>query len=169
MQGFTISRSFCISYYRIVPNKRAQRVDKHPGELGRSRGAWGGVSQLGPFLAHFWQCLVKYSTPKFWGRVYSNRCVYLALYGMSVGWIARDIYVFSEHVYFLMAAGSWPYKQEGYMMLPHCKRHWGCADTMTCANGTQRLFCSRLFAVHSLMSVVCSILLLSGSDLCKSP
>ena len=31
---------FLFGTYRKVPNKRAQRVDKHPGKLRRSRGAF---------------------------------------------------------------------------------------------------------------------------------
>ena len=71
-----------VSYCK-VPNKRAQRVDNHPGHLRGSRGAfWVFLSQFCSILTNFCLFLVKYSIPKWWGRVYLSRCVYSALYGM---------------------------------------------------------------------------------------
>ena len=73
-----------LKHYRIVPNKRAQRLDKYPSGLRRSRGAfWGFFSTFCSFLTNFGLFLVKYSTTKCWGRVYLSRCIYLALYGIS--------------------------------------------------------------------------------------
>ena len=64
--------------YRKMLNKRAWCVDKHPGELRGSRGAfWGFWSKFWSFLTNFCLFLVKSCTPKCWGRVY------LALYGIS--------------------------------------------------------------------------------------
>ena len=72
------------NYYRIVPNKRTLRVDKHPDEFRRSRGRfYVFFSKFCSFLTNFCLFWVKYSITKCWGRVYLSRRIYLTLYGIK--------------------------------------------------------------------------------------
>ena len=71
-----------------MPNKHAQCIDKQPGELRRSRGAfWGFFSQICSFVTKFSPIFSEIVHHKVLGRVYLSRCVYLALYGTILCWM----------------------------------------------------------------------------------
>ena len=67
--------------YRIVLNKRSLCVDKHPGGFRAPRGTFTDIfSHFCLFVTNFGLFWGEYFTRKRWGRVYSSRYVYSALY-----------------------------------------------------------------------------------------